>query len=92
MKVLPVGPVWTGNPALLPILHVSHRRGSRVCRHTFPSICVIRKYVAKRRRNAPKGRLMERGLKQEEIVPGAEVGSMLDLLNWVLGSDKAVFL
>jgi sulfur relay (sulfurtransferase) complex TusBCD TusD component (DsrE family) len=35
---------------------------------------------------------MERGLKQEEIVPGVEVGSMLDLLNWVLESDKAVFL
>jgi tRNA 2-thiouridine synthesizing protein D len=35
---------------------------------------------------------LERGLKQEEVAPGVELGSMLDLLNWVLRSDKAVFL
>jgi len=46
-----------GNPVLLPILPVSHRRGSCVRRHVFPGICVIRKYVANTRRNAPKGRL-----------------------------------
>ena len=34
---------------------------------------------------------LERGLKQEEIVPGVEIGSMLDLLNWVLESDKTLF-
>jgi tRNA 2-thiouridine synthesizing protein D len=33
---------------------------------------------------------LERGLRQEEIVPGVEVGSMLDLLNWVLESDRAL--
>ncbi len=35
---------------------------------------------------------MERGLKQEELVPSVEIGSMLDLLDWVLESDKALFL
>jgi sulfur relay (sulfurtransferase) complex TusBCD TusD component (DsrE family) len=34
---------------------------------------------------------LERGLKQEEIVSGVEIGSMLDLLNWVLESDKTLF-
>jgi uncharacterized protein involved in oxidation of intracellular sulfur len=34
---------------------------------------------------------LERGVTQEEIIPGVEIGSMLDLLNWVLESDKALF-
>lgn len=33
----------------------------------------------------------ERGLGPEEIVEGVEIGSMLDLLNWVTDSEKSVF-
>ena len=34
---------------------------------------------------------LERGVTQEETISGVEIGSMLDLLNWVLESDKALF-
>ena len=34
----------------------------------------------------------ERGVGQEEVVKGVGIGSMLDLLNWILEGDKAVFL
>jgi uncharacterized protein involved in oxidation of intracellular sulfur len=33
----------------------------------------------------------ERGVSDDEIVEGAEIGSMLDLVNWVVESDKTVF-
>jgi tRNA 2-thiouridine synthesizing protein D len=33
----------------------------------------------------------ERGLRPEEVVEGVEIASMLDLLNWVLESEKSVF-
>ena len=32
----------------------------------------------------------ERGLAQEEVVEGAEAGSMADLVDWVVNSDKTV--
>ena len=34
----------------------------------------------------------ERGLRDGEIIDGAEIGSMLDLVNWVIKSDKALFI
>lgn len=34
----------------------------------------------------------ERGLQPEEMIEGVESGSMLDLVNWVVQSDKTVFL
>lgn len=34
---------------------------------------------------------LERGLAPEEVLEGVEVASMLDLLNWVLESEKSVF-
>lgn len=33
----------------------------------------------------------ERGIEAEEVVEGVEIGSMLDLLNWVTTSEKSVF-
>ena len=33
----------------------------------------------------------ERGLIQEELIDGAAIGSMSDLVNWVVTSDKTVF-
>ena len=33
----------------------------------------------------------ERGLIQEELIDGAAIGSMSDLVNWVVASDKTVF-
>ncbi|MFC1988522.1 DsrE/DsrF/TusD sulfur relay family protein [Chloroflexota bacterium] len=33
----------------------------------------------------------ERGLNQEELVDGANIGSMQDLVNWTVNSDKTVF-
>ena len=33
----------------------------------------------------------ERGVRDEEIIEGAQIGSMLDLVNWVVESDKALF-
>jgi len=34
---------------------------------------------------------VERGLKLEEVVEGVERGSMVDLVNWVVESDRTVF-
>lgn len=34
---------------------------------------------------------VERGLKLEEVMEGVEMGSMVDLVNWVVESDRAVF-
>ena len=34
---------------------------------------------------------MERGLQQEEVMDGIVVGSMVDLVNWVVESDRTVF-
>lgn len=31
-----------------------------------------------------------RGITQEEVVPGAEIGGMVDLARWVQGSDKVI--
>ena len=33
----------------------------------------------------------ERGLSQEELIDGANISSMLDLVNWVVNSDKTIF-
>ncbi len=33
----------------------------------------------------------ERGLKQEELIEGAQIGSMRNLVDWVAGGDKVVF-
>jgi len=33
----------------------------------------------------------ERGLREDEVIDGVQVGSMLDLVNWVVESDKALF-
>lgn len=33
----------------------------------------------------------ERGLREEEVIEGSAIGSMLDFLNWVIESDKALF-
>jgi tRNA 2-thiouridine synthesizing protein D len=33
----------------------------------------------------------ERGVTQDELIDGVEIGSMLDLVNWVVESDKALF-
>jgi uncharacterized protein involved in oxidation of intracellular sulfur len=35
---------------------------------------------------------MERGLQPEEVVEGIEISSSVDLVNWVVGSDRTVFL
>ena len=32
-----------------------------------------------------------RGLREDEVIDGAQIGSMLDLVNWVVESDKALF-
>ena len=34
---------------------------------------------------------MERGLRPEEVMDGVVVGSMVDLVNWVVKSDRTVF-
>lgn len=34
----------------------------------------------------------ERGLRPEEVMEGVESGSMVDLVNWVVESDRSVFL
>jgi tRNA 2-thiouridine synthesizing protein D len=34
---------------------------------------------------------VERGLKLEEVMEGVEMGSMVDLVNWVVESDRTVF-
>jgi tRNA 2-thiouridine synthesizing protein D len=34
----------------------------------------------------------ERGLRPEEVMEGVETASMVDLVNWVLETDKSVFL
>jgi tRNA 2-thiouridine synthesizing protein D len=33
----------------------------------------------------------ERGLDQDEVIEGMEAGSMADLVDWVVNSDKSVF-
>ena len=33
----------------------------------------------------------ERGVRDEEVMDGVQIGSMLDLVNWVVESDKALF-
>ena len=33
----------------------------------------------------------ERGVRDEEVIDGVQIGSMLDLVNWVVESDKALF-
>jgi tRNA 2-thiouridine synthesizing protein D len=33
----------------------------------------------------------ERGVSDDEITSGAQIGSMLDLVNWTMESDKTVF-
>ena len=33
----------------------------------------------------------ERGLRDDEVIDGVRIGSMLDLVNWVVESDKALF-
>jgi len=34
----------------------------------------------------------ERGLSQEELIDGVTLGTIHDLVDWVVGADKAVFL
>jgi tRNA 2-thiouridine synthesizing protein D len=34
---------------------------------------------------------MERGLQPEQVMEGVEIGSMVDLVNWVVESDRTVF-
>ncbi len=34
----------------------------------------------------------ERGLRAEEMIEGVESASMVDLVNWVVQSDKIIFL
>jgi tRNA 2-thiouridine synthesizing protein D len=34
---------------------------------------------------------MERGLQPEQVMEGVEIGSMVDLVNWVVEGDKTVF-
>jgi len=34
---------------------------------------------------------LERGLREKEVVKGVQIGSMLDLVNWTVESDKVVF-
>jgi len=33
----------------------------------------------------------ERGVRDDEVIAGVQIGSMLDLVNWVVDSDKALF-
>lgn len=33
----------------------------------------------------------ERGLRADEVIAGVQIGTMLDLVNWVIESDKALF-
>ena len=33
----------------------------------------------------------ERGLRDDEVVDGVKIGTMLDLVNWVVESDKTLF-
>jgi len=35
--------------------------------------------------------ISERGLVESELVPGIEIGSMADLVRWVVETDKAIF-
>jgi tRNA 2-thiouridine synthesizing protein D len=34
---------------------------------------------------------IERGLQREQVMEGVEIGSMVDLVNWVVESDRTVF-
>ena len=34
---------------------------------------------------------MERGLQPDQVMEGVEIGSMVDLVNWVVESDRTVF-
>ena len=34
---------------------------------------------------------LERGLRDDEVIAGVQIGSMLDLVNWVVESDKTLF-
>jgi tRNA 2-thiouridine synthesizing protein D len=34
---------------------------------------------------------MERGLQPEQVMEGVQIGSMVDLVNWVVESDRTVF-